>query len=322
MPLISVLLPAYNVAKYLPDAIDSILAQSFKDFELLILDDGSIDETPEIVSKFHDNRIKYIKQPVNLGLANNLNVGLSMAKGKYIARMDGDDISLPERFQIQFDFLEAHPDIDLCSCGLQMFGGGDKVWTREIDPEAIRITMLFYSPVLHPTAIWRRESFEKYKLYYNQDAFPAEDYDLWSRAIQNCKLVNIPHILYRYRIHDTQVTKTDDRVVQKEREIRINYLRNALPDMGENFYIDFVDRFISAKDISAANISKLRGLFLQLLDGNSKQYFFNQKILQKRLTKYYQTYLVRMIQANPDLRSKLKIISEMNFRTFFKWLIK
>ncbi len=319
---ISILMPVYNCALYLAEAIDSILNQSFTDFELIVLDDGSTDGSAEIAKSYSDSRIVYHCNEKNLGLANNLNVGLRMAKGKYIARMDGDDISLPERLQTQFDYLESHPDIDLCSCGLQMFGTENTVWVRESNPEAVKITMMFYSPVLHASSVWRREAFEKHNLYYDQNAFPAEDYDLWARAIFHCRLANIPQVLYKYRIHGIQVTKTDDRVAQKDREIRINFLRKALPDMNEDFYRGFVDKFISPNNFSASNIGELKGLYLQLLDANSKQHFFDHVLLQNRIAKYYQSYLLRMLQSKPDFSLQLKIMSEMSFRTFIKWLIK
>lgn len=322
VPSISILMPVYNCALYLAEAIDSILNQTFTDFELIVLDDGSTDGSAEIAKSYNDSRIVYHCNEKNLGLANNLNVGLRMAKGKYIARMDGDDISLPERLQTQFDYLESHPDIDLCSCGLQMFGTEDTVWVRESNPEAVKITMMFYSPVLHASSVWRREAFEKHNLYYDQNAFPAEDYDLWARAIFHCRMVNIPQVLYKYRIHGIQITKTDDRVAQKDREIRISYLRKALPGMDENFYPGFVDKFISAKSISASNIGELKSLTLQLLEANSKHQFFDHALLKKRLAKYYQSYLVRMLQTKPGFTLQLKIMSEMNFRTYIKWLIK
>ena len=164
-PTISVLMPVYNCALYLVEADESILNQTITDFELIILDDCSSDNSAEIAKSFTDKRIIYHCNETNLGLANNLNVGLHMAKGKYIARMDGDDISLPDRFQTQIDFLESHPDIDLCSCGLQMFGTEITIWVRESNPEAVKITMMFYSPVLHATSVWRKDSFEKHQLY-------------------------------------------------------------------------------------------------------------------------------------------------------------
>lgn len=315
----SILMPVYNCALYLTEAIDSILNQTFTNFELIVLDDGSTDGSAGIAKSYSDSRIVYHCNEKNIGLANNLNVGLRMAKGKYIARMDGDDISLPERLQTQFDFLESHPDIDLCSCGLQMFGYEDAVWVREFDPEAVKITMMFFSPVLHATSVWRRNSFEKNNLYYNQDAFPAEDYDLWARAIFFCKLINMPDVLYMYRIHGIQVTKTDISVNQKVREVRINYIRNALPGLEKSFYTDFVDKFISAYPKTLEQISELKSIGFQLIDVNKNVRFFHQRLLRKRLNKYYQSFLMTLLESPSENDSYVRIILKLKTKNFLKW---
>lgn len=286
--MVSVLMPVYNCAFYLSEAIESILNQTFDDFELIILDDCSTDQSGIIAQSFTDSRIVYHRNEKNLGLANNLNVGLRMAKGKYIARMDGDDISLPERFQTQIDYLETYRDIDLCSCGLQMFGTENTVWVREADPEAVKITMMLYSPVLHATSVWRRESFEIHNLYYDQNAFPAEDYDLWSRAIFHCKLVNIPQILYCYRIHGIQVTKTDDRVAEKDREVRINYLKRSLPQLKSEEVSKFIDTFVGKRENSLEVLSTLKSIYQPIVKANKSENYFRQELLSKRLRRYYQ----------------------------------
>ncbi len=318
-PTISVLMPVYNCALYLVEAVESILNQTFTDFELIILDDCSTDNSADIAKSFTDKRIIYHRNDTNLGLANNLNVGLRMAKGKYIARMDGDDISLPERFQTQIDFLESHPDIDLCSCGLQMFGTENTIWVRESDPEAVKITMMFYSPVLHATSVWRKDSFEKHQLYYDQETFPAEDYDLWSRAIFYCRLVNIPQVLYKYRIHGIQVTKTDDRVAQKDREIKLNYLKKAVEGCQDDFYNDFIDKFLASNN--AVSINELKYLYKRLINENSKFMFFNDKILRKRLYKYYQAKLVDLYKSGSSGKHRFSVFLKMSFTNQLKCII-
>ena len=218
-------MPVYNNGNYV-EAIESMLCQTFSDFELIVLDDCSTDHSREVIESFADKRIIYHRNEKNLGLANNLNIGLDLARGEFIARMDGDDISLSERLQIQVDFLDSHADIDLCSCGLEKFGKETDIWIRETDPEQVKITMMFFSPVLHATSVWRREKFEKHGLRYRQEAFPAEDYDLWARAIASgLQLANIPQVLYKYRIHGVQVTKTDDRNLVREIEIRQEFCK-------------------------------------------------------------------------------------------------
>ncbi len=315
-PKVSVLMPTYNVEKYIAEAIESILNQTFSDFELIILDDGSTDGSADIAKSFTDNRIVYHHNDVNLGLANNLNVGLRMARGKYIARMDGDDISLPERFQTQIDFLEAHPDIDLCSCGLQMFGTEDTVWVREANPEAVKITMMFYSPVLHATSVWRRESFEKHNLYYDQNAFPAEDYELWSRAVFHCKLVNIPQVLYRYRIHGIQVTKTDDRALLKSKEIQIKYIINSMPFYSVVDAYDFIDNFIYNLGSSLTELDAMKNTMKKFISANKKTKYFNDKRLSKRLVRYYQSKILDYLLQNKSF--SFNLLADLNIRQIIK----
>lgn len=267
-PIVSILMPVYNTAPYLREAMDSLLAQTFTDFELIVLNDCSSDNAEEILDTYDDSRIVRYKGEKNVGLANVLNVGIEMARGKYIARMDSDDISLPQRLQVQVDFLESHPEIDLCSCGMQLFGARDEVWIREQHPEKVRITALFFSPILHASSVWRKESFEQNVLRFRQEMVPAEDYDLWTRALlKGLKLVNLPDVLYRYRIHDAQATLQIDKTAAKSRVVQMAYLREALPSL-------------SYKKIEAFPKSLWPVFFANLKDG-----FFDRKLLAKRLYK-------------------------------------
>ena len=233
-PVVSVLMPVYKTAPYLREAMDSMLSQTFADFELIVLNDCSPDDADEILDAYDDPRIVRYKGEKNAGLSNVLNAGIEMAKGKYIARMDSDDISLPNRLQVQVDYLEAHPEIDLVSVGMQLFGAKNEVWIREQNPEKVKINALFHSPVLHASSMWRKESFEKYSLRFRQEMVPAEDYDLWTRALLNgLKLVNLPEVLYQYRLHQNQVTLQTDRTSAKSREVQKAYLKAALPSLSD-----------------------------------------------------------------------------------------
>ena len=205
-PAVSILMPVYNTASFLREAMDSILSQSFTDFELIVLNDCSPDNAEEILDTYADPRIVRYKGDKNVGLSNILNVGIGLASGKFIARMDSDDISFPDRLQIQVDFLESHPEIDLVSVGMQLFGAKEEVWIRERNPEKVTIEALFHSPILHASSMWRRESFEENGLLFRQEMVPSEDYDLWTRAmVKGLKFVNLPLVLYKYRIHPSQV---------------------------------------------------------------------------------------------------------------------
>ncbi len=231
-PMVSILMPVYNTAPYLCEAMDSILSQSFVDFELIVLDDCSPDNAAEILDSYSDPRIIRYRGEKNVGLSNVLNVGIELARGKYIARMDSDDISLPERLHIQVDYLETHPDVDLVSVGMQLFGAKEEIWMREQNPEKVKITALFHSPVLHASSMWRKDSFENLGLRFSQEMVPAEDYDLWTRALINgLKLVNLPDVLYKYRIHPNQATTQSDKTTAKCKIVQQNYLQAALPSL-------------------------------------------------------------------------------------------
>lgn len=266
--LVSVLMPVYNTALYLREAMDSMLCQTFKDFELIVLDDCSPDNAEEILDAYDDSRIVRYKGEKNVGLSNVLNVGIGMARGKYIARMDSDDISLPQRLLVQVDYLEKHPDVDLVSVGMRLFGAKEGIWIREINSEKVKIEALFHSPLLHASSVWRKDAFEKQGLRFRQEMVPAEDYDLWTRAmLKGLKLVNLPEVLYEYRIHDAQATVQTDKTAAKSREVQMAYLQEALPSLSER------NREIFPKKLWPVFFANLR-------DG-----FFDKKLLAKRLYK-------------------------------------
>ena len=266
--LVSVLMPVYNTALYLREAMDSMLCQTFKDFELIVLDDCSPDNAEEILDAYDDSRIVRYKGEKNVGLSNVLNVGIGMARGKYIARMDSDDISLPQRLQVQVDYLEKHPDVDLVSVGMRLFGAKEGTWIREINPEKVKIEAMFHSPVLHASSVWRKDAFERQGLRFRQEMVPAEDYDLWTRAmLKGLKLVNLPEVLYEYRIHEAQATVQTDKTTAKSREVQMAYLQEALPSLSDRNREAFPERIWPA-------------FFANLRDG-----FFDKKLLAKRLYK-------------------------------------
>ncbi len=267
-PLVSILMPVFKTAPYLREAMDSMLSQTFKDFELIVLNDCSPDNAEEILDIYNDPRIVRYKGEKNAGLSNVLNVGIGMARGKYIARMDSDDISLPNRLQIQVDYLETHPEVDLVSVGMRLFGAKEGTWIRELNPEKVKIEAMFHSPVLHASSVWRKDAFERQGLRFRQEMVPAEDYDLWTRAmLKGLKLVNLPEVLYEYRIHEAQATVQTDKTAAKSREVQMAYLQEALPSLSDKNREAFPKRLWPV-------------FFANLRDG-----FFDKKWLAKRLYK-------------------------------------
>lgn len=202
MPTISVILPVYNGTLYVKEAIDSILSQSFTDFELIIINDGSKDASGSVIQAINDPRIRFLQQE-NRGLAVTLNIALGMAQGEFIARQDQDDISLPDRFAKQLDFLNRHADIDIVGSYIEMMrdtGETLRLHREPVSVAAIKFHSLFGTPFAHPAVMMRAEFLKKNEIRYSE--IPAQDYELWVRML-NCgaKGANIPEALVRYRVH-------------------------------------------------------------------------------------------------------------------------
>ncbi len=203
--MVTVLMPVYNCELYIKDAVDSILNQTFSDFELLIIDDASTDETVSIIKGYSDSRIQLIVKSMNSGYTNSLNYGIKIAKGKYIARMDGDDISMPERFAKQIDFLESNLDVILCGTWFQLISSG-KVIQLPTNHELIKLRLLRGNCIAHPSVMIRKEALDEFTFPYDETREPAEDYDLWVRLAIKGKLHNLQEVLLEYRTHSNQVS--------------------------------------------------------------------------------------------------------------------
>ena len=208
MKLVSVIMPAYNAEKYIAQAIESVLGQTFDDFEFIIINDCSRDRTEEIILSYNDPRIVYLKNEENLGVAATLNKGLAAAKGEYIARMDADDISLPERLAKQVAYLDANEEIAVLGTNVESFNELGTISTgwSALNPEQMKVDLLFACGLAHPSVMMRAEVIRElggYDVEFNG----LEDYELWCRVLENHKITTLPDILLRYRIHGSQVTQ-------------------------------------------------------------------------------------------------------------------
>lgn len=229
-PLISVLLPVYNVETFLGDAIRSILSQTVTNFELLLLDDCSTDRTVQIASSFakSDARIKIVSFTQKRGLVALLNEGIRLSKGDFIARMDGDDVALPTRFEEQLKQLKL-TGADICGTWIECFGALKTVAKFPSTHTQCLIQSLFGVPLAHPAAMVRREVYEQisYSSFYER----AEDYELWYRCfVAGFRFTNVPKVLLRYRMHTNQVSQkysTEQSV--KAAEIRLKFWQLVLP---------------------------------------------------------------------------------------------
>lgn len=203
-PLISVILPVYNVEKYVKEAIDSILNQTISDFEIIVIDDYSSDRTVEVIEGIDDVRIKLYRKKENKGLIDSLNWGFELASGEYIARMDGDDISVLNRFEKQLSVLEQNPDIILCGSWIQHFGESENLVKHKERHNKIATRMLLHCSLSFCTSMFRRETLVPYR--FDKTKKHVEDYDFLSRVVWVGKLYNLQEVLYHYRVHEMQVS--------------------------------------------------------------------------------------------------------------------
>jgi len=237
-PCVSVLMPVRNGGRYVEEAIQSILRQTFHDFEFIIIDDGSTDETGAFIERFRliDSRVRVHSQP-GQGLVAALNRGLSLARGRYIARMDADDVSLPDRLAVQVAFMESHPAVGICGTWIETFGSPQSDVRRyPSDGERISAWLLFESVLAHPSVMIRNEVLAQHGLSYDAAVPHAEDYDLWVRAARHTGLANIPEVLVRYRLHPQQVVNAHEAAkIASAQRIRIAQLHRLglIPDKDE-----------------------------------------------------------------------------------------
>lgn len=201
-PVISVILPTYNGPKYIAEAVESILAQTFGDLELIIIDDGSTDETPDVVRRYTDRRIRLYTQP-NMGLAGTLNRGIALASGKYIARQDQDDRSLPDRLRKQVAYLDDNPDCALVGTWAEIWIEStrtDRMHAHPASSPELKVFLLTNNPFVHSSVVLRKVALERVGVYsVDRGRQPPEDYELWSRVARSYDVANIPEALHVYR---------------------------------------------------------------------------------------------------------------------------
>ena len=210
-PRISVVLPVYNGHEYLKDAIESVLTQSLSDFELIIINDGSSDNSVLIIEKFDDPRIRFFQQ-TNRGLPVTLNKAISLARGEYIARQDQDDVCLPLRFEKQIEFLQANTEVGMVGTSAEVWVGDartGRLLQNPTEDTAIKFGLLFDNFFVHSSVMIRRTIFDEIGVYSeDKSRQPPEDYELWSRVMKKYKLANLPDALTVYREVQGSMSRT------------------------------------------------------------------------------------------------------------------
>ncbi|PWK65394.1 glycosyltransferase involved in cell wall biosynthesis [Mucilaginibacter oryzae] len=215
-PFVSVLMPCYNAAAYLRACMDSILNQSYSNFELLIIDDGSTDNTLEILKSYSDKRIRLLVNKENKGIAHTLNKGLKIIKGKYLARMDADDIMSPNRLALQVNFLEKNPKYGMVGAWHEIIDGYGMVikrLQRPVESKHLKLQLYFNNPFIHPLVMMRTELAKQ--LRYDPKFLLCEDYDLWTRISAVTEVANLPQYLLQYRVHNKNISSSDEKTIKQ-----------------------------------------------------------------------------------------------------------
>ena len=300
MPKVSVIMSAYNDSKYIRQSIDSILSQTFEDFEFIIIDDASSDDTVQIIESYSDKRIRLICNDENQGLTKNLNKALGYATGEYIARMDGDDISHADRFEKQVKYLDEHSDVVLTGTATHSFGATDLYFFLPDDSEELKIRMLIRPVFAHPTFMFRKKLFGE-GIRYDESFRSAQDYEFASRVARDHKIGRLHDVLLEYRVHDKQISQTQNSGQNNNADrVRNKLFENLGLELTEkSFFTSWVreEKLGSAKDYKAAY-----GIIKKIEGCNNVAGIYSKKKLPVVLKKMLYTWVIRSKSVGYILR--------------------
>lgn len=291
-PVVSVIMPVFNTpVSILKEAVDSILKQTFRNFEFIIIDDGSEGETAAFMSALTDPRIKLLRNKENIGITKSLNIGFRAAQGKYIARMDSDDYSYPDRFQKQFDFMESHPDVIVS-------GASSHCRARRFCMDRYEIEMLFQHPgPIHPSAFFNHEKIKQFHLSYDESFPYAQDYALYAEIVQHGKAYLFSDRLIDYR-------KSSNQVSQKHRQEQIQCDKRTqkklllrLADHVEEKYLDMHYEFSNLANHGFRVTPEVWDWYRMLIKSNDQKKIYNRF----RFKQYI--YRIMLIRAFPIIQS-------------------
>lgn len=281
-PKATVLMPVYNAAPYLREAVNSIVNQSFRDFEFLIFDDGSTDGSREILESYDDPRIRLFCYQENTGYVRHLNRGIELARGEYLFRMDADDIALPQRLERQVAFLDANPGVGLCGSWAETPNTPVRLLRRPCSHEEICLQLLSGTTFIHPTVAMRCSMLRRHGLRYREEYLYAEDYALWVECAKVTRMAIIPEVLLRYRIHDNSVsTRYYQRQMAIVNEFRTTQIEELLGRPLREFEQTWAT--FSLNYTRLLPMLKIRTLFRNMERANARQGAYSPALLRQYL---------------------------------------
>ena len=329
-PKVTVLMPVYNGEKYLKESIESILNQTFTDFEFLIINDGSIDNTFKIIKSYKDPRIRLLENEKNLGLVATRNRGIKESLGEFIALLDSDDVAYPKRLKKQINFLESHSEFGIVGSWINIIDANGKLtsvaWKKNFVPEKIPAILLFHNYFTQSSITLRKSALPQE--WYRPGFSPAEDYDIWIRVAEKSKTWSLPEILVKYRIHENNIVKkensTQQKVVDKIISSQLNNL-GIFPN-AEELKIHRTNYSYSKKDIRDFIQKREQWLKnLKIANANKKFYLeptFSEVISAQWLTSCNANASLGFWILKKFWQSPLKKINYSDLRQIIKFLIK
>jgi glycosyltransferase involved in cell wall biosynthesis len=274
---VSIVMPVYNAALFLREAIQSILSQTFSDFEFLIINDGSTDDSTAIIEEINDPRIKHVKLSQNKGIVEALNLGIELAAGEYLVRMDADDISRTDRLEMQVSFMDSNPEIGLAGSWVNYFGTKNGLIKTPVSHNDILWTLLSGSAIFHPSVIMRMSIIRNFNIRYSSQYLHAEDFALWVDLSMKTQLANIPEPLLSYRFSKSSVSSKFASIQRNNADkIRRNMHEQLL---GENLSDADWNR-IGGDDRVPATVARIITVYTAMNDAQS---LFPAKEFEKKL---------------------------------------
>lgn len=288
--LVSVIMTNYNTPEsFLREAIDSILNQTYDDFEFIIVDDASTDDSLSVIEFYTDDRIKILRNEQNIGLTKSLNRALSVCKGEFVARMDSDDISEPQRIEKQVQFLRSNPDVIVCGTWAKFIGDWQQAHTNEYirrtipERDTFRVYQLFSNNpnIVHPTAMFNRSLMLKYSIHYNEEYIYAQDYRMWISCSRYGECSIVPEVLLRYRVHDRAISSSKkeiqedccNRIIQEQ----LNELHLTLTDETKLYHIRLLSSVRKPYDI------RIKKWMKEIIAANKRYKIYNRRVLKRLL---------------------------------------
>lgn len=278
-------MPVFNAESYLRDSIESVLCQTFSDFEFIIINDACTDNSSTILNSYKDSRIKVFNNELNLGLTKSLNRAIESSIGKYIARTDADDICLPRRFETQVQFLEKHSEIGLCGSWFENFGDIRGIAKYNPNHNEILVGLLYQCQFCHPSVIMRKEVLSRYSLLYNTNFITAQDYELWARMAHVCISANVPEVLLQYRVHAQSISAK-----KKEQQLsnRNRIIIGQFEKMGVAISHTEIDLFVkfcnSNFEFNVEELNKLEEFLERAVVANDVSGFITKTIFSEFVT--------------------------------------